>query len=148
MSATKAMDYVSLGSIQPIQGWPEFLKDGNAYLRTAQGAYKKGNRIFTPEILYNIIAMAIEKFVMAALMSRGTMPYNHTMADLVEAMETIFPHAINDIREGLLKLDSYQDICDPYEFTIVEPENDEIPEMLNLAQRLQGLAVEKLTQPA
>ena len=145
MSAGKVMDFVSLDAIQPIQGWQQFLKDGNGYLHTAQGAYMKGNRIFTPEILYNIIAMAIEKFVMAALMRHGTMPYNHTMKDLVEAMETTFPNRIEDIREGLLQLDSYQDICDPYEFTIVEPGRDEIPQMLGLGERLQKLVTEELS---
>ncbi len=135
----------SLASINPVQGWNEFLEDGNGYLRTANGAYLKGNRIFTSEILYNIIAMAIEKFVMAALMRHGTLPYNHTMADLVEAMEETFPEAISGIREGLLKLDTYQDICDPYEFTIVVPAMDEIPSMLGVAKKLQQLVIDDLT---
>ena len=108
-------------------------------MRTATSAYYNGNKTFTPDILYNLVAMAIEKFVMAALMRNGTMPYNHTMADLVEAIEETFPHAIDDIREGLLKLDSYQDICDPYDFTIVTPAMEEIPVMLGLAKRLQQL---------
>ena len=89
--------------------------------------------------------MAIEKFVMAALMRHGTLPYNHTMADLVESMEETFPGAIADIREGLLRLDSYQDICDPYEFTIVEIAMDEIPAMLDLAEKLQQLVINNLT---
>ena len=147
MFAGKEPGLTSMASIRPIQGWQEFLQDGNGYLRTVQGAYRKGNMIFTPEILYNIIAMAIEKFVMAAVMSQGSMPYNHTMADLVEAMETIFPNAIEEIRAGLLQLDAYQDICDPYEFTIVEPGRDEIPGMLRLAERLQALVTEKLALP-
>ena len=132
-------------SIKPIQGWEEFLKDGNGYLRTAKGGYLNRKKIFTSEILYNIIAMAIEKFVMAALMRHGTLPYNHTMADLVESMEETFPGAIADIREGLLRLDSYQDICDPYEFTIVEITMDEIPGMLDLAEKLQQLVINNLT---
>lgn len=83
--------------------------------------------------------MAVEKFVMAALMRHGTMPYNHTMADLVEAMEETFPGALADIREGLLHLDTYQDICDPWEFTIIEPTMDDIQAMLDLAEKLREL---------
>jgi hypothetical protein len=135
----------SLASIQPIQGWEEFLVDGKGYLRTATGAYFNGNKTFTPDILYNLVAMAIEKFVMAALMRNGTLPYNHTMADLVEAMEETFPHAIDEIREGLIKLDSYQDICDPYDFTITSPGRYEIPGMLGLANKLQKLVENELT---
>ena len=134
----------SLGSIQPIQGWEEFLEDGNGYLRTATGAFFNGNETFTPEILYNLVAMSIEKFVMAALMRHGTMPYNHTMADLVEAMEETFPHAIDVIRDGLLKLDTFQDICDPYDFKIIAPTIDEIPGMLGLAEKMQLLVADEL----
>jgi hypothetical protein len=129
----------SLSSIQPIQGWHDFLQEGRGYLSTATAAYARRKKIFTPEILYNIIAMAIEKFVMASLMRHGTMPYNHTMADLVEAMEQIFPDALSEIREGILNLDKYQDICDPYEFTLMAPDMNDIPGMLDLAGRLQNM---------
>ena len=115
------------------------MNDGDGYLKTARAAFVSRREIFTPEILYNIIAMAIEKFVMAALMREGTMPYNHTMRDLVEAMEEIFPETIAEIKEGLLNLDKYQDICDPYDFAIIQPERNEIPFMLKLAYRLQEL---------
>jgi len=134
-----------LVSILPIQGWQEFLEDGSKYLKTANGAFAKRKEIFTTEILYNIVAMSIEKFVMAALMRHGTLPYNHTMIDLVESMEETFPGAITDIREGLLQLDSYQDICDPYDFTIIKPNMDEIPNMLDLAEQLQRLVKDDLT---
>ena len=71
--------------------------------------------------------MAIEKFVMAALMSHGAMPYNHTMADLVEALEETFPGAVATIRDGLLQLDKYQEICDLEGFSIRPPEMKKIP---------------------
>lgn len=131
-----------LDSIRAIQGWEEFLEDGRGYLQTATEAFRKERTIFTPAILYNLSAMAIEKFVMAALMYRGTMPYNHTMTDLVEAMEENFPGAITHMREGLLRLDTYQDICDPYHFKVVEPARDAIPAMLHLAEQMQNLAEE------
>ncbi|HER63366.1 MAG TPA: hypothetical protein ENO11_05250 [Desulfobacteraceae bacterium] len=139
MYAAHELALTSLVSIRPIQGWQEFLEAGNRYLRTAKGAYINRRKIFTAGILYNIIAMAVEKFVMAALMRHGTMPYNHTMADLVEAMEETFPGALADIREGLLHLDTYQDICDPWEFTIIEPTMDDIQAMLDLAEKLREL---------
>lgn len=131
-------------SIRPIQGWRQFLEAGTGYLRTATGAYLNGNRKFTPEILYNLVVMSIEKYVMAALMRHGSLPYNHTMADLVEALDEKFPHAIDDIREDLLRLDSYQDICDPYDFTIAPLAMDVIPGMLGAAIKLQQLVENEL----
>ncbi len=132
---------VGFGDIKTksIEGWEEFLHDGEAYLRTGLAAYAKGKKAFTPEILYNIIAMAIEKFVMAALMQRGALPYNHTMGDLVEAMDEVFPDAMGDMKDGLLDFDRYQEICDVDSFNIIPPAREAIPAMLVLGERMQEL---------
>ena len=129
---------------QSIHGWETFLRDGEGYLGTAVGAHKKHKTAFTPEILYNVVAMAIEKFFMAALMHHGTMPLNHTMIDMIIAMEQTFPHAVADIREAVIALDTYQQICDPYEYTIEPPNMDEIPAILELAERVHKLVADEL----
>lgn len=123
----------------PIGGWQDFLEQGEGFLATAVGAHGKGRKAFSPEILYNLVAMAIEKFAMAALMRNGALPYNHTMADLVESLEETFPAQINEIKAGLLALDDYQDICDPEDFTITPPAMEEIPGMLKLAEDFHRL---------
>ena len=128
------------GKPEAIDDWDIFLHDGDAFLKTGLAAHTKGKKAFTPEILYNIVAMAIEKFVMAALMQRGALPYNHTMGDLVEAMDEVFPDAMGDLKNGLLDLDRYQEICDVDTFTVIPPALEEIPNMLALAERMQTLA--------
>ncbi|WP_339137254.1 MAG: hypothetical protein WGN25_04475 [Candidatus Electrothrix sp. GW3-4] len=140
----KEPELIPLAGLEPIKGWEEFLHDGEAYLKTATAAYKKKNKIFTSEILYNLIAMAIEKFVMAALMQRGTMPYNHTMVDLVEAMENTFPGRMTELGAGLLEMDKYQEICDLDGFKISPPEMEKIPAMLELADKMQILVTKEL----
>jgi len=134
--------YFSVSDIkaaQPISGWEEFLAEGEAYLKTASGAHRKAKKVFTAEILYNIIAMAIEKFVMAALMKHGALPYNHTMKDLVEAMDETFPKVLSKIKGELLTMDSYQEICDLDGFKITPPEMDKIPLMLELSQEMHTI---------
>lgn len=125
---------------ESILGWEEYLHDGDSFLRTALAAYQKGKKAFTPEILYNIVAMAIEKLVMAALMHKGALPYNHTMGDLVAAMDEVFPEAITEIKVGLLDLDRYQEICDVDTFNIIPPTVEELPKMLALAVKMQEFA--------
>lgn len=133
-----------LKKAQPISGWEDFWREGKLFLKTASAAYAQRKKAFTTVILYNIIAMAIEKFVMTALMCEGKLPYNHTMKDLVEAMDEAFPGAMSDIREGLLELDQYQEICDLDTFNIAGPDMEEIPLMLDLAGRLQDLVEQQL----
>ena len=139
----------SIGRAQPIPGWETFLQEGEAFLKAAAGAHARGKEAFTPVILYNITAMAIEKLVMAALMQRGALPCNHTMADLVEALESMVPAEIAGLKEDLLALDRYQEICALDSFLIAPPGMADIPAMLGLAEelrqvvhRLLGLAEE------
>ena len=130
---------------EPIQGWRRFFEDGSGYLSTAFAAFEKRKKAYTAGILYNLVAMAIEKFVMAALMRHGTMPYNHTMVDLVMAMEETFPGELTELRADLLKLDKYQEICDLEGFSISPPGMEEIPSMLVLASKMQILVTEKIS---
>ncbi len=133
-----------LKKAEPIRGWEEYWSEGQAFLKTASAAHAQRKKAFTTVILYNIIAMAIEKFVMTALMRQGTLPYNHTMRDLVAAMDETFPGAMGDISAGLLQLDQYQEICDVDAFNITGPAMEEIPAMLTLAGRLHDLVARQL----
>ncbi len=144
MKSTANFSLCDLKKVQPIQGWEDFWSEGKAFLKTASAAYLQHKKAFTTVILYNIIAMAIEKFVMTALMCQGKLPNNHTMKDLVEAMDEAFPGAMTGIREGLLNLDQYQEICDVDTFNITGPSMEEIPVMLDLAGRLQALVEKQL----
>jgi hypothetical protein len=144
MQAGTNFSLSDLKKTEPIRGWEEYWGEGQAFLRTASAAHALRKKAFTTVILYNIIAMAIEKFVMTALMRQGTLPYNHTMRDLVAAMDETFPGAMADISAGLLQLDQYQDICDVDAFNITGPALEAIPAMLDLAGSLHDLVARQL----
>lgn len=84
LSSPSLVAFSEIKPVVAITGWQDFLVEGDAYLKTGNGAYAKRRTVFTPEIIYNIIAMGIEKLVMATLMKVGELPYNHTMYDLVK----------------------------------------------------------------
>jgi hypothetical protein len=89
--------------------WSEFMTEGDAYLKTARGGQKRPG-IFTPEILYNLLAMAIEKHIMAALIFKGTLADNHTFTDMIHSARELCP--LHDaLIEKLIALESYQEIC-------------------------------------
>ena len=125
--------------VPSIQGWEEFLAEGEGFFSVSLNAYNKQKEKFTPEILYNIICMAIEKYIMAALMKNGALPYNHTMTDLTEAMETTFGNTMDGLKDRLMALDRYQEICDVESFTIQPPRMEEIPAMLETAKKVRAL---------
>jgi hypothetical protein len=130
---------VGFADIRPmaIDDWEQYRLEGEQFLNLAEGAFLHKKKSFTTEILYNLIAMAIEKLVMAALMEIGRLPYNHTMHDLVAALEEWLPETIQSMEDSVRELDSYQEICDPYICTIKVPTAAEIENMLALARRLE-----------
>ena len=143
---TPATNLIGFSDIKrdPITGWQEFLKEGNQFLATATNGYAKRQQVFTSEILYNLVGMGIEKLIMALLMKSGNLPYNHTMHDLVEAMEEFLPGQLTDNAEELKALDSYQEICDIESYSITPPTMDEVARMLELAGEVKSLTMKQI----
>jgi len=136
LSQTNLVGFADIRT-QAIEDWQQYRIEGQQYLNLAERAYQKENKTFTTEILYNLIAMGIEKLVMSNLMAIGRLPYNHTMHDLVAALEEWLPDTVRGLEDPIRNLDSYQDICDPYTATIKIPTAAEIETMLLLARQLE-----------
>jgi hypothetical protein len=126
---------------EPIKGWQEFLQEGQQFLATANNAYAQRREPFTTAILYNLVAMAIEKLIMALLMKSGKLPYNHTMHDLVEAIDEFLPGELAGLGEELKRLDGFQDICDMESYSISPPTMGQIGGMLTLALEVQARVI-------
>ena len=116
-----------------------FMNEGDKYLKTARGGVKRP-AVFTTEILYNIIGLAIEKHVMGALMAKGKLADNHTFTDLIDATRQI--GEIDEAIAGQLrKFESYQNICPVFAgYHRTEPPQEAIPEMIATAEAVQAWA--------
>lgn len=113
-----------------------FMDEGDAYLKTARGGQHRP-AIFTPEILYNILGLAIEKHVMAALISKGTLADNHTFTDLIDATKQI-GEIDETIADQLRKFESYQNICPVFAgYHRAEVSAEVIPEMIETADAVR-----------
>lgn len=117
-----------------ISDWRNYYHDGEKFLRTATAGQSRRPEIFTPEILYNVIAMAIEKFIMGFLMYNGDLADNHTMADMIHSMERHL-QLPPDLARDLIHLDSFQEICSLDSYNYKTPTRDQIDEMLATARK-------------
>ena len=116
-----------------------FMDEGNKYLKTARGGMKRP-AVFTTEILYNIIALAIEKHIMGALMAKGELADNHTFTDLIDATRQI-GEIDASIADRLRRFESYQNICPVFAgYHRTEPPNEAIPEMIETAEAVKTWA--------
>ncbi len=119
-----------------IDNWRDYLRDGEQFLKTAQGAYRKRKTTFTPDTLYNLTCMAIEKLIMAFLMKNGDLAENHTMGDLLRALQ----HHLGEIPEladKLLYMNDFQEICDLEEFTIRIPTEEDVLRFLAIGEEVR-----------
>ncbi len=117
-----------------------FMDEGNKYLKTARGGIMRP-AVFTTEILYNIIGLAIEKHIMGALMAKGKLADNHTFTDLVDATRQI-GEIDAEIAAQLRKFEAYQNICPVFAgYHRTEPPAEAIPEMIATAEAVQGWAL-------
>jgi len=99
----------------------------------------KRPNVFTPVVVYNLTLMAIEKFLMAVLLRHHTMPYNHTMTDIIDMVETVIgpqPELAADLRW----LDSFQEVCDVDRYRRREPTPDEIRKVLAIGAKVAAFA--------
>ncbi len=91
------------------QEWKRFVDEGDKYLKAAIGGAKRRD-VFTPELIYNIVAIAVEKHLMGYLLYHRRMPENHTLRDLIRAVKEIAP-ITDDLEQKINCMDSFQEIC-------------------------------------
>ncbi|NTV13301.1 MAG: hypothetical protein HGA96_05135 [Desulfobulbaceae bacterium] len=126
-----------------ITDWRNYYQDGEKFLRTATAGQSRRPEIFTPEILYNVITMAIEKFIMGFLMYHGDLADNHTMADMIHSLERHLQLPAS-LTHDLLHLDSFQEICDLDNYNCKAPTRHQIDGMLATARETQRFIASRI----
>ena len=120
-----------------ITDWHKFQRDGEQFLQTAHAAFMKKSKGFSPEVIYNLTCMGIEKLIMAFLMQRGDLAENHTMADLLRALEKhLGIH--HELKKKLHFLDSFQEICDLETYVVKKPSGQDVEEIVATGKYLQN----------
>ncbi|WP_028581513.1 hypothetical protein [Desulfogranum japonicum] len=126
-----------------IDDWEIYRRDGEQFMGVAKNAWKQRKKAFSPETLYNLVCMGIEKLVMAFLMKNGDLADNHTIGDLRVALSR---HLLlsGDLIEKLNYLDSFQEICDVDAYTIQIPTDEDVERFLGIGDDIHNLLVPRL----
>ncbi len=135
-----------MGNIHPLEferQYEEFFDQGASYLRTANNGAQKRPDVFTPEIIYNLTAMAIEKFLMALIMYHGDLAENHTMRDLLRSARKYVK-----IQSGLARkldyMDSFQEICSLSDYRKRTPTSEDIKEILAIGRQVKRFVAPRI----
>lgn len=132
---------------QAISETEVFLKDGDSYMAVVLNAHKRPE-IFTAELVFNLLTLAIEKQAMAILMACGTLPENHTFMDLLDGMKWVMPISEANHRV-LLSLHEEDSMCSldiPSKPRI--PTAEQMVDYVELARRMQLAAHEMVSGKA
>ncbi|NLW32103.1 MAG: hypothetical protein GXY77_11680 [Fibrobacter sp.] len=86
--------------------WQQQLSGADVYLKRV----KKNSNSYSPDLLYNLCAMAIEQYFMALCVYKNVLPENHRFSDLVDAVSSFTP-VDGNIIEDLKKMEAMQEIC-------------------------------------
>lgn len=128
---------------EAISGAETFLAEGDGYMRVVANAHKRP-AIFTTELTFNLLTMAIEKHAMAILMSCGKLPENHTFMDLLDGLKWVVP--VSEANHALLlTLHAEESMCSlelPSKPRI--PELERLQEYIGLGRKMQTAAREML----
>ncbi len=110
--------------LDSISEWETYLVEGKQFYFTAKGSMKKRAK-FTPVIVYNIISMCIEKYIMGYMMKQGKLPENHTLGELLLFLMAdldIDPEVARTIKN----MDRFQEICSTETYSRKEMSWEEI----------------------
>jgi len=120
-----------------IEGFDEMIKGADGYFKTASRAFQKG-AIFSDELIFNILTMSIEKYLVGLLMSIGIMPENHVIKFLVQETEQYFK-IDESILKDLLAVDDYLYLCSVDSFTKNTPPREDLVNMISAVGKLKLL---------
>lgn len=132
---------------QAISETAVFLKEGDSYMGVVLNAHKRP-QIFTRELVFNLLTLAIEKHAMAILMACGTLPENHTFLDLLDGLKWVLPVSESN-HATLLTLHREESMC-----SIDAPVTSRIPtaeqmiDYVELGKRMQTAAREMVSGAA
>jgi hypothetical protein len=106
-----------------MDGWVEHLNEGRKYLSVA--IKTADSKKFTTVLRYNLAAIALEKYVMAACMINDYLPENHTLTDLMDSIVHFIPIDLT-LKKTILQYEDVQMLCSLDDYQRQDLTNDEL----------------------
>lgn len=118
--------------------YDSFLTEGKQFLMAAQGKDGKPSKL-AADIRYNLLALSLEKSMMAILLYNHDMADNHTFTDLLNSVvrHVEIPQVIAD---EIAALEQVQSICNVYEYHREIPSEIVVARLASVALFIQDLA--------
>lgn len=117
--------------------WQTWLENGDQYLKAATPKGQESR--FRGDVRYNLLAMAFESYAMAISDHAGTLPYNHTFTDLVDAIDPLV-NLPGELKERILAYEDVQSICSIDAYHRGCPDKDGLDDLKGALEKVRRIA--------
>lgn len=113
----------------------EVVKDNfefaDSYLKSIASVFESEKRRFDNDLLYNMIAISFEKFMIAALASKDTLATSHLPLMLYRELQAFVPDLSESIRKTAILVGSFEGICSIDDFGYRTPTDEQVRNMID-----------------
>jgi len=113
-----------------------FLDAGEKYAQTSYSLVQKKKR-FSADLVYNIMALSIENYLVGFLQSKGDLPESHTLLDIILYVKKY--HDVGNLEQEIKWMNRFQEVCciDFYKRRV--PNDEDLDIMLDLNGKVKKL---------
>lgn len=117
--------------------WQSWLIHGDKYLKASKPRGVK-NR-FGTEIVYNLLSMSLESYIMAIMDFHQKLPENHTYTDLFRGLDTVM-NVDPVLKARILQYENIQSICSIEKYHRTSPSHEEIDDLKDALIEIRDMA--------
>lgn len=124
--------------MKELKGYGDAFEEAEGFFRCVKNGERRKS-VFTIELRFNLLTMAIEKYFMTIFMKHGILPENHTFTDMCSCMDQLTP--LNEaIQESLFAMDRKLFLCNLSTIINETPKKDEFEVFVSTGDYLRNLA--------
>ena len=119
---------------------------GSSYLETAKRGHSRSS-VFSGTMIYHILCLSIEKFLMGIFCCHNAIPQHNTLSDMIQEANT-FTEMPKELIEQIQSMDSILNLCDPNAPLQAIITEDQLKAMLTVGEKIRDLAAAHLPHAA
>lgn len=103
----------------------------DSYLRSISSMFNTETRRFDNDLLYNMITISFEKFMIAALALKDSLATSHLPLMLYRELKVFIPDLGDNIKKTAILVGSFEGICSIDDFGYRTPSDAQIVSMID-----------------
>ena len=119
---------------------------GNSYLQTAIKGHRRSS-VFTDSMIYHILCLSIEKFLMGLFCCHNAIPEHHTLSNMIREAAS-FAEMPEDLMEQIEAMDNVLNLCDPSAPLKATLTESQLQAMLKVGEKVRDLVSGHLPRAA